>query len=424
MRQSKFLAISFFLVLIVTSFDIIFEENIPLPQFYSLIKLCDEAYIAILFLFTIVFHNKYNRIVLVFTGILFLVGLFGNIASNSSLAAIFLGFFSTMKPVLLFWCFCQYDFSWQDFHLFKKLVCLLFPFVVISYLLDIAFSSFRSDIGIVSQAVEIRMGVRSLGGFFNRFTVATMYALLFFVIFRFYSKKVVKWKILFVDFMFLSSLKMKDILGFLLARSFHIFKKFKAKYIVWVSVGVYALFLLYASLLPEHYNEYFNTGEDGNVARVVLGFTSLRIMMDRFPLGVGWGMFGSPTSQQLDSPVYSNYGIDNVYGLSSDFNNFMADTFWPMIFGETGVMGTILYCIILYKCFYPFLKRFFKDTHDLRFLMPSFLFIAYVGFSIGKPVFSGPPHSLVLWGIAGMFYSLSKKDYEFERKTKKYSITR
>lgn len=44
--------------------------------------------------------------------------------------------------------------------------------------------------------------------------------------------------------------------------------------------------------------------------------------------------------------------------------------------------------------------------------MPAFLFIAFLGFSVGKPVFTGPPHSLVLWGFAGLFYSLKNTTYE------------
>ena len=89
----------------------------------------------------------------------------------------------------------------------------------------------------------------------------------------------------------------------------------------------------------------------------------------------------------------------------------MSDTFWPMIFGETGLLGTLVYLIILYKAFGLYVKGFLKDTSDKRYVMPAFFFIVFLGSSLGKPVFSGPPHSLVVWGIAGIFYSLCKKHY-------------
>lgn len=50
----------------------------------------------------------------------------------------------------------------------------------------------------------------------------------------------------------------------------------------------------------------------------------------------------------------------------------MSDTFWPMIFGETGLLGTLVYLIILYKAFGLYVKGFLKDTSDKRYVMPAF----------------------------------------------------
>lgn len=412
--KNKKIIFSFYLLILVTSFDILLDENYSMPTFYSYVKMFDELYVGIFFLLALSKQNKRELNLLKWICFLFLAGMIGNIRNHSALTTIILGAYSTIKPILLFWCLAQYDFVWADFHKLRKLICTIFPLVLVSYILDLLIPTFRSDIGIVAQAVEIRMGMRSLGGLFNRFTVATLYALMFFVFFKFYDNtKKRKLKILFSDFMFFSSFKIKDILGFMLARSFYLFKRFKVKYIIITASLIYLLFLLYSTLMPEHYNEYFNSGEDSNVARVVLSYTSMKIMADNFPFGVGWGLFGSPTSQQIQSPIYARYGIDTVYGLSYRYDDgvFMSDTFWPMIFGETGFLGTLIYIFILYKVFWPFVSKFFNNNHDRKYIMPSFLFIAFLGFSIGKPVFTGPPHSLVLWGFAGLFYSLKYKKY-------------
>ena len=49
------------------------------------------------------------------------------------------------------------------------------------------------------------------------------------------------------------------------------------------------------------------------------------------------------------SPVYALYGINNVYELSQNRTSFISDTFWPMIIGQFGYLGTLCYliCIIL-----------------------------------------------------------------------------
>lgn len=332
----------------------------------------DELFIGIFFILSLLKNRFRESKLLLWIIALFVVGTIGNLYNHTKISTIILGAYSTIKPMLLFWCLAQIDFTWKDFHKLRKLVCLIFPVVFVSYILDLFIADFRSYIGIVAQAVDIRMGMRSLGGLFNRFTIATLYALMFFCFYKYYdTNKTSKYKVLFADFMFLFSFKIKDIFGFILARSFYIFKRFKVKYIIIVACVLYAMFILYANLMPEHYNEYFNSGgEDSNIARVVLSYTSIKILVDRFPFGVGWGLFASPTSQQIESPIYSQYGIDNVYGLSYAYDNgcFMSDTFWPMIFGETGFAGTILYVIILWKVFGPFVLGFFDNTKDERYL--------------------------------------------------------
>lgn len=412
---NKHIINSFFILIFITSFDIIFQENMPTPWLYSTLKIFDEVYIILFLFYTIATtRGRNNKGILKWVFVFFIVGVVGNYMSHSSVKVTFLGAYSTIKSILLFWCLTQYDFSWDDFSQLKKMFMALFPIVVLSYLFDILIPTFRSDIGIVAQAEDIRMGLRSLGGLFNRFTCATLYTLFFFLVTRYYSDvKMLKCKSLLSVFMYVSTFKIKDIIGFLIAFSISIFKKFKSKYIVLVGTVLYGSFFMYQSFMPEHYDQYFNSDDDGNVARVVLVYTSFRILIDNMPFGVGFGMFASPTSQQIESPIYQKYYINHVYGLNyeSDGGCFMSDTFWPMIFGETGLLGTLVYLIILYKAFGSYIKGFLKDTSDKRYVMPAFFFIVFLGSSLGKPVFSGPPHSLVVWGIAGIFYSLCKKHY-------------
>jgi hypothetical protein len=68
-----------------------------------------------------------------------------------------------------------------------------------------------------------------------------------------------------------------------------------------------------------------------------------RIARDNFPLGVGFGRFASYPSRLHYSPVYDDYELSSVYGLSRQYPNFIDDTAWPSVMGETGYAGLAAY---------------------------------------------------------------------------------
>lgn len=70
-----------------------------------------------------------------------------------------------------------------------------------------------------------------------------------------------------------------------------------------------------------------------------------RIAGDDFPLGVGFGRFASYPSRLYYSPVYSQYELSSVFGLSRAFPNYIDDTSWPSVIGETGYGGFVIYMV-------------------------------------------------------------------------------
>lgn len=79
------------------------------------------------------------------------------------------------------------------------------------------------------------------------------------------------------------------------------------------------------------------------VARNAMFKTSLLIGMDHFPLGAGFGRFGGWISALYYSPLYYEYGLSNVYGLSEAQPSFLQDAFWPHVIGELGFVGAALF---------------------------------------------------------------------------------
>ncbi len=75
--------------------------------------------------------------------------------------------------------------------------------------------------------------------------------------------------------------------------------------------------------------------------RVALYAGSVAIARDELPLGAGIGRFGSHMSRESYSPLYEAYGLHRTHGLRERNPRAVTDTFWPMILGETGLLGLV-----------------------------------------------------------------------------------
>lgn len=76
---------------------------------------------------------------------------------------------------------------------------------------------------------------------------------------------------------------------------------------------------------------------------------ALMLMRDHFPLGTGFGTYGSSIAVNYYSPLYEALGYQSNWGMSSDYSAFLRDCFWPTIFAEFGVFGTICYVYIVWR---------------------------------------------------------------------------
>lgn len=75
---------------------------------------------------------------------------------------------------------------------------------------------------------------------------------------------------------------------------------------------------------------------------------SYEIAREHFPLGVGFGRFGSAPSVWKGeySPVYARYGLEKYYGFRpKDPISYTLDEPWASLLGETGVSGLLCYLV-------------------------------------------------------------------------------
>lgn len=390
-----------------------FQESLHNESMSLITSLIDEVVVIVLFVYTMLKKGcRRNRSMLTLILLLWGGGLISGFNSKFDYKINFLGAFNICKSMILYWCLCQYIFSKEDIGYFIKRFTKLFPILLITYIIEIVYPGFRPFLGFQNQGLEYRSGLRCLGGIFSRFTYASLFGLLYYIIYAKYLQVegAVK-KSYFGFFIVVATLKIKDIFGIIITYVTGRLKRINVIYAIPMLFLFMLMVLLYEYFFPEHYNIYLGDGADDAV-RNIMTYTGFKIMVDYFPLGVGWGKFGSATSAQYVSEIYQQYGIEGLWGLSYEGNHsFMQDTQWPMFLGETGFIGTILFLIILYKAFKPYIKAFASDTNDKKCVIPAMLFVYFIVVSIGKPVFVAVPHSYVIWGFAGIFYNRQNKRY-------------
>lgn len=162
--------------------------------------------------------------------------------------------------------------------------------------------------------------------------------------------------------------------------------------------------LLFKNILINNYNLYFNSSSSGDSARTVLIQKSLVIMKDYFPLGVGFGYYGSWYSQKYYSIYYKKYNMDTIWGLSEAFPSYISDTYWPSIIGETGILGL---CVLIYILIIILRKLKNKYTSSTGFNKMFSNFAILILFqtiieSVGEQSFNSVPEYILVSFFVGI----------------------
>ena len=101
------------------------------------------------------------------------------------------------------------------------------------------------------------------------------------------------------------------------------------------------------------YEQYVGTDDPMRVARNAMYATSFQLARDCFPIGVGFGLFGGFVSRLSYSPVYFEYGLSRIWGLTPDNPRFIMDAFWPHVIGQFGLVGLLAFPALLWSLWGP-----------------------------------------------------------------------
>lgn len=191
-------------------------------------------------------------------------------------------------------------------------------------------------------------------------------------------------------------------------------KKIEMKKIITSLIAVFIVFILFKDVIINTYDLYFNDSTDSVSARQSLLDNSYEIMKDYFPLGVGFGKYGSWYARIYYSEYYYKYHMTNVYGLSPSGAYFATDTFWSAIFGESGVLGSICYISFIIYMFRLLKKNITleKSIKAATISFSLFVLIQSIIESFGEPSFNSPPQNIFLALVvgAGLYECINKNE--------------
>lgn len=181
--------------------------------------------------------------------------------------------------------------------------------------------------------------------------------------------------------------------------------------------GIAAMIAVFGKYLYNTIGLYILGTVGEETARHALLDRSFRIAADYFPAGVGFGKFGSWYARIRYSEYYYQYNCTTIYGLRPEDPRFATDTFWPAVLGETGVLGLLVYLILLGMMGVRLLKTaranwagaFAKSTALFGFLT----LVQSLAESMGEAAFNSSPQNIFL-GVAvglGLCVGVYRKKY-------------
>ena len=132
-------------------------------------------------------------------------------------------------------------------------------------------------------------------------------------------------------------------------------------------------------------------------ARGLLVLGSLNLGAQHFPLGAGFGRFGTYASVLYYSDLYDQLGLSEIYGLTRENPYYLMDTYWPHVFAETGALGLMAMALFMWRIW-----RRVRLLDSIEGRLAALLLVEAVVESFAAPVFDNSLQTLVIAIPIGM----------------------
>ncbi len=304
------------------------------------------------------------------------------------------------KPILIDWFLCikiffifvgsftfLKSFSYTEKErIVKRLSYLLYIFISIAFIFAVINLFYKTSMssdpryGLYSfRFISMNPGMFSYTFYFIMFifTINILYC-------KDFSKKVNLFFIIIALLTWISTLRTKAfifaIVYLFLYFIFVIKKLFKFNFIYLILIIAISIYIGY-----DQYLFYYVENDTARAKFLEYGFVNFNAY---FPLGSGFGTFGTSVAFDYYSQLYYNYGMNLVHGLEPGIGGFSSDTFWPAIIGQFGLIGLLFYLGLLFIVF----KFMFKESkyEKIGIFSILFIFICFIVASLATSVFFHP----------------------------------
>jgi hypothetical protein len=180
-----------------------------------------------------------------------------------------------------------------------------------------------------------------------------------------------------------------------------LFKKMKMKINMgtFFVVGVILFIAGYSQLQDYFFDPYHYS------PRKIMLLDSLRLANRNFPIGTGFGSFGSEMAARYYSPLYYSLGYNNLHGLDGNANfSTLNDNYLAMLLAQLGWIGALLY----YSIFFLIAKYSFCLKKNRQRLIAISTIITYTIASIGSGSIKSSA-GVIGFGFLGVILSDKKK---------------
>lgn len=372
-------------VILITTISIIFLFQNVLELYIPFAGYIEDIIAVLFFIYFIIKVIltkkiiKTDMILLISLNIIIILGIYFNIKYKIQpyTSAIIIDVISNFKFIMIYLGLSYYLRIRKSFN-FKQ-VNKIVAFIAKGYIIIIfiyAVLNFFMDIGMHQ---EYRYGLRTFSFIFGtpgQVINTTIYIILILYMDRSLSGKKTRNK-LFICIsllVLLSTLKSRAII---LSATFCIlYETFEIENRKSIKSRIILVGIIGGMIGYSQFETYFLGGA---TPRQRLFRGGVELFKEYFPFGVGFGTYGSSTAAKYYSQLYYKYGFHNLYGMNPNDPAFLNDTFWPMIFGQLGLIGTILFIYLLSKFLIQIYKKARIQSNAIK--LPVLFYIFNVVFS-------------------------------------------
>ncbi|MFD0898342.1 hypothetical protein [Loigolactobacillus binensis] len=371
---------SFFIsVLVCIAVLILFFQN-SLQTIFAPFNYFDE-FISILFLTLYFIRLVYCKVIsksdllfLVLSIICIIIGFIGNYISNgqSSFFYIISDIVSTFRFLWLYIGLkSRYSYSFNRILMYKK-IFLFLGFIFKIYVVFVFTFGVINLFSNIHMSYEIRYGLRSYAFIFgtpglviNQMT----YVLIFLTAYKEFLGKNVNTYIFMTLATIIFTLRSR---GFILVVVY--FGLYWAT--VWTTNNHIKLKSIFGGIVLvilgySQFKYYFLADDFTPRRRFVNG--AIQLIHTYIPFGSGFATFGSSSAAQHYSQTYYDMGFSILRGMGPVDQLYLNDNYFPMIFGQLGLIGAVVFIYLLYYFAKDFLKTFFINCSSTSRVISGFI---------------------------------------------------